>query len=196
MEPTSPAVVADQGQTRWAIVVRDRGQDVSSQLLHAVAGLRKEGIRVGGFVQVPKRIRSRVAGYDLKRVIGNKRLCLAHREAPIGTGPVLAYRSFQFREDSFVKAREWLERDAVDADVLKRLRGRRASLRQSWCLRVYGATGSPPSSTSSGWPADWSRSWRLPRTRRVQTRLGCHWSPLRGGEPTVWGYLCHIRDTR
>jgi putative molybdopterin biosynthesis protein len=118
VEPTAPAVVTDQGQTRWAIVVRDRGQDVSSQLLHAVTRLRKEGIRVGGFIQVPKRIRSRVAGYDLKRVIGNKRLSLARREASIGAGPVLAYRSFQFREDSFAKAREWLERDAVDADVL------------------------------------------------------------------------------
>ena len=118
VEPSSPAVVADQGQTRWAIVVRDRGQDVSSQLLHAVTRLRKEGVRVGGFIQVPKRIRSRVAGYDLKRLIGNKRLSLARRDAPLGAGPVLAYRSFQFREDSFAKAREWLERDAVDADVL------------------------------------------------------------------------------
>ena len=113
-----PGMGAGTGRTRWVIVARDRGRDASDSILRAAARLREDGLRVGGFVQVPKRTRTRVIGYDLQRVGDNKRIPLARRGSTVGAGPVLAYRSFQFREDAFVKARDWLANEAGLADVL------------------------------------------------------------------------------
>jgi nucleoside-triphosphatase THEP1 len=124
--PASPAAIpagigvkeSDSGLSRWVIVARDRGHHANAQLLRAAARLRREGFRVGGFVQVPKRTRASVVGYDLQRVIGKTRVPLARRKAPVAASPVLSYKAFQFQEDTFVKAREWLARDVVHADVL------------------------------------------------------------------------------
>jgi nucleoside-triphosphatase THEP1 len=82
------------------------------------ARLHDEGVRVAGFVQVPRRTSSRVSGYDLQRLGSKTRLPLARRRAPGGAGPVLAYSSFQFQVESFARARAWLVRDARRAEVL------------------------------------------------------------------------------
>lgn len=116
-EAQSPGRPARTRRTvRWTILTRDTPE----QMLHLVDALRKRGLRVGGFVQVPSGpMSAKPLGYDLYRISRSERVPLAERirhdlRAPTGA----RYCELTFHSEAIARASEWLREDIADSDLL------------------------------------------------------------------------------
>lgn len=98
---------------RCAFVARGHGQDASELMLRIVRSLQKRGLAVCGCVQVPRRARGRLSGYDLVRVGQSGSAPLARREA----GQKGEFAPFRFEHATFEAARSWIHDDARDARI-------------------------------------------------------------------------------
>lgn len=98
---------------RCAFITRGHGQDASELMLRVVRALQKRGLVLCGCVQVPRRSRGRLSGYDLVRVGHAGSLPLARRETSQKSG----FAPFVFRDETFQAARGWINEDAGDARI-------------------------------------------------------------------------------
>jgi excisionase family DNA binding protein len=113
--PAPEAAPASDDAVRLAVLLRPGGADAGGVLGHLAADLTRLGLRVAGFVRVPRRGRGGVQGYDLKRLGRPGRVPLARREAASGGS---SYARFAFRAGAFRTAAGWLKSDGAHADVL------------------------------------------------------------------------------
>jgi len=101
---------------RWTVLTRDR----ADQMLDLVQALRKRGLRIGGFVQVPSGpASSKPLGYDLYRLSQPERVPLAERivhdqRRPTGE----RYCELTFHTATLARACEWLREDVAVSDLL------------------------------------------------------------------------------
>jgi nucleoside-triphosphatase THEP1 len=100
------------------VLTRPGGVDGSETLLRLVAELRRQTLRVGGFLELPSRSRRGVQGYDLRRVSRSSRIPLARRVPRARGANPGSYSRFSFRPGAFARAFSWLQQDVRRADVL------------------------------------------------------------------------------
>jgi excisionase family DNA binding protein len=117
-DPPDPAKPSQRARSavRWTILLRERAE----QMLNLVDVLRSQGVRVGGFLQVPSGPASaKPLGYDLYRLLQPERMPLAERIRHDQRGPT-GERSCEltFHAAALVRACEWLREDASVSDVL------------------------------------------------------------------------------
>ncbi len=103
--------------TRLAVLARASGAD-AAELIHSVLqDIQARGVRIGGFLELPRRSGAGVIGYDLIRVGRSRRVVVAKRSPP-PTPDGGQYSRFHFLPSGFDRAWGWLRADARHSDVL------------------------------------------------------------------------------
>ncbi len=129
---------------KWVVLLRERGHDASVLVRELVRELRQQGLSIAGFVQVPRRRKGEVIGYEVSRLAGASRKVLARRVRSSGKNKNKNTRiSFRFESPAFTDALGWLQADSPSAQIVVidgsgALEGRGAGHYQSlvWALRL------------------------------------------------------------
>lgn len=103
---------------RWALVTAEKGVGKGPVILEVAERLREAGIRVGGFLQLSRKDAEGLKTYEVARVGREERVVLAVEGiAPKGETEE-SFCTYAFRNESFDRAREWIEQDAPSCQVL------------------------------------------------------------------------------
>ncbi len=102
---------------RWAVMAGPKGSGKSTHALELTERLRARGLRVAGFVQVACDLGDDQRGYDLRRLTDAASAALARPSGVERPGKEL-FCSWVFDQQAFRTANDWVQRDAVLADVV------------------------------------------------------------------------------
>jgi nucleoside-triphosphatase THEP1 len=103
---------------RWALIAGPKKSDKTDHALALFRALQGAGITVGGFIQDKRIDEEQRKNYDLVRLPSMQRVHLAREALNESPESDVTFCALRFDNDAFQLAREWIEADRHDAEVL------------------------------------------------------------------------------